>query len=156
MNPIHLRTFLAVRKHLNYTRAAEEVFLSQPAVSRQIRQLERELGVPLFEQLGKSLHLTDAGRTLAREAERALLKAVKAKPKDPRVHMALSDLFVKKGDLRYATFAAKKAVELAPTSPHALNRLGRVQFKKRKYPKAKETFRKVLRLLRSLIKLVSY
>ncbi len=72
MNPIHLRTFLAVRKHLNYTRAAEEVFLSQPAVSRQIRQLERELGVPLFEQLGKSLHLTDAGRTLAREAERAL------------------------------------------------------------------------------------
>jgi DNA-binding transcriptional LysR family regulator len=72
MNPIHLRTFLAAQKHLNYTRAGEEVFLSQPAVSRQIRQLEEELGVSLFEQIGKSLHLTDAGRTLVREAEKIL------------------------------------------------------------------------------------
>jgi DNA-binding transcriptional LysR family regulator len=72
MNPHHLRTFLAVRKHLNYTRAAEEVFLTQPAVSRQVRQLEEELGVRLFEQIGKSLHLTDAGETLAVEAEKLL------------------------------------------------------------------------------------
>jgi len=72
MNPNHLRTFLAVRRHLNYTRAAEEVFLTQPAVSRQVRQLEEELGVRLFEQIGKSLHLTDAGETLAVEAERLL------------------------------------------------------------------------------------
>ena len=72
MNPHHLRTFLAVRRHLNYTRAAEEVFLSQPAVSRHVRQLEEELGVRLFEQLGKSLHLTDAGRTLGVEAVRIL------------------------------------------------------------------------------------
>ncbi len=72
MNPVHLRTFLAVRKHLNYTRAAEEVFLSQPAVSRQIHQLERDLGLPLFEQIGKSLSLTDAGRLLADEAAKLL------------------------------------------------------------------------------------
>lgn len=72
MNPNHLRTFLAVRKHMNFTRAAEDVFLSQPAVSRQMAQLEQELGVSLFEQIGKSLHLTDAGRTLAREAEKIL------------------------------------------------------------------------------------
>jgi DNA-binding transcriptional LysR family regulator len=72
MNPNHLRTFLAVRRHLNYTRAAEEVFLTQPAVSRQVRQLEEELGVRLFEQIGKSLHLTDAGKTLAVEAEKLL------------------------------------------------------------------------------------
>jgi len=72
MNPVHLRTFLAVRKHLNYTRAAEELFLSQPAVSRQIGQLEQELRIPLFEQIGKRLHLTDAGNTLAREAEKIL------------------------------------------------------------------------------------
>lgn len=69
MNPAHLKTFLAVAKHLSYTRAGEEIHLSQPAVSRHIRQLERELGVALFEQIGKSLHLTDAGRTLAVEAE---------------------------------------------------------------------------------------
>jgi DNA-binding transcriptional LysR family regulator len=72
MNPHHLRTFLAVRRHRNYTRAAGEVFLTQPAVSRQVRQLEEELGVRLFEQIGKSLHLTDAGETLAAEAEKLL------------------------------------------------------------------------------------
>ena len=72
MNPNHLRTFLAVRKHRNYTRAAEEVFLTQPAVSRQMRQLEEKLGVRLFEQIGKTLHLTDAGETLAVEAEKLL------------------------------------------------------------------------------------
>ena len=72
MNPHHLRTFLAVRRHLNYTRAAEEVFLTQPAVSRQVRQLEEKLGVRLFEQIGKTLHLTDAGETLAVEAEKLL------------------------------------------------------------------------------------
>ncbi len=72
MNPVHLQTFLAVRKHRNYTRAAEELYISQPAASRRIRELERELGVRLFEQLGKALHLTGAGETLAAEAERLL------------------------------------------------------------------------------------
>ena len=72
MNPSHLRTFLSVAQHLNYTHAAKKLLLSQPAVSRQVRQLEKELGVALFEQIGKSLHLTDPGKTLATEAERML------------------------------------------------------------------------------------
>lgn len=72
VNPTHLKTFLAVEKHRNYTHAAKELFLSQPAVSRQVRQLEDELGVRLFEQIGKTLSLTDAGRTLSREAKRLL------------------------------------------------------------------------------------
>lgn len=57
-----LRVFEAVARHLNYTRAAEELFLTQPAVSMQIRGLEKQLGVALFEQLGKRIHLTEAGR----------------------------------------------------------------------------------------------
>ena len=69
MNLQLLRTFLSVRKHLNYTRAGEELFLSQPAVSRQIKQLENEFGVQLLEQLGKSLRLTKAGQTLVVESE---------------------------------------------------------------------------------------
>jgi DNA-binding transcriptional LysR family regulator len=69
MRTENLASFLAVQRHLNYTHAARELHLSQPAVWRQIRQLEQELGVPLFEQIGKRLHITDAGRTLAREAE---------------------------------------------------------------------------------------
>ncbi len=72
MNPIHLKTFLVVQKHLNYSRAGEELYLSQPAVSRQVKQLEQHLGLPLFEQIGKTLHLTDAGRTLVAEAQHVL------------------------------------------------------------------------------------
>ncbi len=72
MEPTLLRTFLAVRRHGSYTKAARQEFLTQPAVSRRIRRLEADLGVRLFEQLGKSLHLTDAGQILATEAERLL------------------------------------------------------------------------------------
>jgi DNA-binding transcriptional LysR family regulator len=68
-DPDLLRTFLAVRRHRNLTRAAEEQFLSQPAVSRRIQRLERALGLPLFERLGKAIHPTEAGEALAREAE---------------------------------------------------------------------------------------
>ena len=72
MNPVHLKTFLVVGKHLNYTRAAEELMISQPTVSRQIKQLEDQLQTRLFELLGKSLHYTAAGQTLAKEATKAL------------------------------------------------------------------------------------
>ncbi len=57
-----LRVFEAVAKHLSYSRAAEELHLTQPAVSMQIRQLEDVAGLPLFEQLGKKIHLTEAGK----------------------------------------------------------------------------------------------
>lgn len=72
MNAELLKTFLAVRDHLNFTRAAEVRLLTQPGVSKQIRQLEQQVGVPLFERLGKAIHLTDAGRTLAPLAEELL------------------------------------------------------------------------------------
>lgn len=57
-----LKVFEAVARHLNYTRAAEELFLTQPAVSMQVKQLEEHLGVALFEQLGKRIHLTGGGQ----------------------------------------------------------------------------------------------
>lgn len=57
-----LEVFAAVARHASYTRAAEELHLSQPAVSMQIRQLEEAAGLPLFEKLGKKIHLTQAGR----------------------------------------------------------------------------------------------
>lgn len=61
-----LQVFISVAKHLNYTRAGEEVHLSQPSVSVRIRQLESELGLKLFEQLGKKVALTEAGQLLVR------------------------------------------------------------------------------------------
>jgi len=59
-----LKIFESVAQHLSYTRAAEFLFLSQPAVSMQIKQLELEVGMPLLERLGKKLFLTEAGEEL--------------------------------------------------------------------------------------------
>ena len=59
-----LQVFEKVATHLNYSRAAEELYLSQPAVSMQIKQLEVNIGLPLFEQMGKKIFLTEAGREL--------------------------------------------------------------------------------------------
>ncbi len=67
-----LQVFISVAKHLNYTRAGEEVHLSQPSVSVRIKQLESELGVKLFEQLGKKVALTEAGQLLVPYANRVI------------------------------------------------------------------------------------
>ena len=59
-----LKVFEAAARHGSFTRAAEELFLTQPTVSMQIKQLTKSVGLPLFEQLGKRLYLTEAGREL--------------------------------------------------------------------------------------------
>jgi DNA-binding transcriptional LysR family regulator len=59
-----LTLFKAVAQHLSFTRAAAELCLTQPAVSIQIKQLEGHIGMPLFEQIGKRIFLTEAGREL--------------------------------------------------------------------------------------------
>src|SRR5512143_1403540 len=59
-----LRLFEAVARLKSYTRAAEEVHLTQPAVSIQVKRLEENVGMPLFEQVDKQMHLTVAGREL--------------------------------------------------------------------------------------------
>jgi DNA-binding transcriptional LysR family regulator len=56
-----LKVFEAVARHLSFSRAAEELHLTQPAVSIQVKKLEDHAGLPLFEQLGKKIHLTPAG-----------------------------------------------------------------------------------------------
>jgi len=74
-----LEVFLSVAKHLNYTRAGEELNLSQPSVSIRIKQLENELGMKLFEQLGKKVALTDAGLLLVSHARRVIAAIQDAK-----------------------------------------------------------------------------
>jgi LysR family glycine cleavage system transcriptional activator len=66
-----LRSFEAAGRHLSFTRAAEELYVSQAAVSRQIRELEVQTGKPLFERLHRRVELTDAGRQLLGQLTRS-------------------------------------------------------------------------------------
>ncbi|MFJ2743181.1 transcriptional regulator CynR [Streptomyces sp. NPDC087440] len=68
----HLRYLLAVAEHANFTRAAEELHISQPTLSQQVKQLERALKVQLLDRSGRSVRLTDAGEVYVAYARRAL------------------------------------------------------------------------------------
>jgi len=70
LNFNHLRLFLAVAEYGGVTRAAEAVFVSQPAVSKAVQELERQVGVPLLEHIGRRVVLTEAGEILADYARR--------------------------------------------------------------------------------------
>ncbi len=71
----HLRYFVAVAEELNFTRAAERLGINQPPLSLQIRQLEKELGTPLFLRRTRGVELTNAGKLMLEEA-RVILKEV--------------------------------------------------------------------------------
>src|SRR3954467_4046722 len=68
----HLRYFVAVAQELSFSRAAERLHMAQSPLSAAIRQLETELGVPLFERTPRSVRLTPAGERLLREGPAAL------------------------------------------------------------------------------------
>ncbi|MFE3180221.1 transcriptional regulator CynR [Streptomyces violascens] len=99
----HLRYLLAVAEHGNFTRAAEELRISQPTLSQQVKQLERTVGVQLLDRTGRSVRLTDAGETYAHYARRALRDLAAAE----RAVLDIADL--SRGSLRLAvtpTFTA--------------------------------------------------
>ena len=67
-----LQIFLAVAQHLHFTRAADALYISQPAVSVAIQSLEKQYQVKLFHRIGRRVELTDAGRMLQKEAQKIL------------------------------------------------------------------------------------
>lgn len=97
-----LQIFEAVARHLSYTRAAEDLHLTQPAVFSQVKQLEDSVGLPLLDRIGKQLHLTAAGREVlatSRETVDAL----------ERLEMRLADMQgLKRGRLRVAIVTTAK------------------------------------------------
>jgi DNA-binding transcriptional LysR family regulator len=74
----HVEYFVAVAEELSFTRAAERLSMAQSPISQQVRKLERELGVPLFERTTRSVRLTAAGSTFYDEAKSLLSSAARA------------------------------------------------------------------------------
>jgi len=87
-----IRFFEAAARHQNFARAAEELHLTHGAISRQIRQLEDELGVALFERRNRAVFLTEAGRTLQAAATQSmdLLAAAAERIRTPAQNVALT------------------------------------------------------------------
>ena len=79
----HLRYFVAVAEELNFTRAAKRLGISQPPLSLQIRQLEKELGTPLLRRQRRGVELTNIGKLMLEEA-RIILKQVDQAKTDVR------------------------------------------------------------------------
>jgi DNA-binding transcriptional LysR family regulator len=67
-----LKIFLAVAEHLHFTRAAEAIYITQPAVSAAIQNLEESYGVKLFHRIGRRIEITEAGNLLQVEAQKIL------------------------------------------------------------------------------------
>ncbi len=97
-----LKVFEATARHRSFTRAAEELFLTQPTVSMQVKQLTKAVGLPLFEQVGKRLFLTAAGEELYSTCQEIFERLDK-------FEMKVADLKgMKQGQLRLAVVTTAK------------------------------------------------
>lgn len=99
-----LKVFEVTARRGSFTRAAEELFLTQPTVSIQMKQLTKAVGLPLFEQVGKRLYLTEAGRELLHTCQDIFERL-------DQFEMTVSDLQgLQKGQLRLSVITTAKYV----------------------------------------------
>lgn len=118
----HLRYFIAVARERNFTRAAEELHIAQPPLSRQVQQLEDELGIALIERGSRPLRLSEAGRLFYEQAVQVLERVDEMKALVGRLHstdrdrfsigFVASTLYAKLPEVIRAYRAARPAVEI--------------------------------------------
>src|SRR3954465_12877649 len=113
----HIRYAVAVAEELNFTRAAAREGVSQQVLSAQIRQLEEELGVRLFDRSTREVRVTEAGAAVA-ERGRALLREVEALWADVRRHGTGQAGVVRLGFWRSAAFATAPRLVAAMAEAH--------------------------------------
>src|SRR2546426_373227 len=107
INLHQLKIFHTVARSSSFSRAAVELLISQPSVSIQVRELERQLGADLFEQVGKSVRLTEAGRVLDVYAARILALIDEARG---AVVVAPSRRFARLAAVRVADLAGERFI----------------------------------------------
>jgi len=112
----HLRYFVAVAGSLNFTKAALRLRVAQPALSRQIHDLEDELGAPLFERGPHFVKLTEAGTVFLPEAKAVLQRAEEA------AHAVREVIRGERGQINVG-YAPSPTVELLPSALHAFQNL---------------------------------
>jgi DNA-binding transcriptional LysR family regulator len=112
----HLKYFVAVAEELNFARAARRVHIAQPSLTKQIQQLEQELGFPLLYRTKKKVELLDTGHVLLEEAQRLLHQAEKAVQSTQRTHAGQSGRLL----IGFSTSAAPEVLPRILRKYHAL------------------------------------
>ena len=125
MEIYQLRSFLAVARLSNLTRAADQLHLTQSAVSKQIKALELELGVLLFDRLPGGMLLTTAGTLLLAQAEKTLLSAIELKNHASALRGGVA------GTVRLATIIDPDSIRLGPFLGNLLQYYPLIQVKLR-------------------------
>lgn len=110
----HLRYFATVGDLLNFTKAAQKLRVAQPALSRQIRDLEDELGVQLFDRAQRAVKLTEAGSAFFTEAKAVLERA------DEAVKLVRGVARGERGEI-HVGYAPSLTVELLPSALHSFH-----------------------------------
>src|SRR5579872_6878625 len=118
----HLRYFVAVAEELSFRRASERLHLAQPPLSLQIKSLEEELGLRLFERSTRSVKLTPAGKVFLDEARSVLIGAERAQQNARKAHQGLG------GPLRIGMLAPAATPRLAKILSSFRQKFPDVQF----------------------------
>ncbi|WP_125709702.1 LysR family transcriptional regulator [Lacticaseibacillus porcinae] len=113
-----LRYFLMVVNERNISRAAEQLHVSQPTISRQLKDLEAELGISLFERGSRQIELTEAGEYFANQARQIVLLADKTVANVNQTQAITGSILIGSAEAPMMTTVAKAIAQLGQTAPN--------------------------------------